>query len=264
MKKLVSRIVAACMVVVLVSQLMSCEKVADIIKNPDGNAQIKHCNIKKITTQYAGKEYVYDFMYNAQGDPVRINSSAASLGLRSLVFEYDNKKRLKYYYEEPATPQPGNEFLFLHRFSYDSHKRIIADSVFAAGTFADLANGTYGPFSINYFEYDQFNRVSKVAEVSYPGSGAEITNYTTYAYDNKGNLVKDPAVAYDNKTSLRRTNGVWMFLARDYSLNNAFTAPQYNQHGLPLSGIFEDSPYNWGPMFFPILMRDSKIEYACN
>lgn len=264
MKKLVLRITTVCMVVVLVSQLMSCEKVADIIKNPDGNAQIKHCNIKKITTQYAGKEYVYDFIYNVHGNPVRINSNAASMALNSLVFAYDNNKRLKYYFEEPVAPQQGNEFLFLHRFSYDAQKRIIADSVFAAGTFAGLANGSYDPLSVNYFEYDQFNRISKVTEVSYPGSPVESINYSTYAYNNQGNLVKDPAVVYDNKTSLRRTNSIWMFLARDYSLNNAFTAPQYNQHGLPLSGIFEDSPYNWDPMFFPILMRDSQIEYACN
>jgi hypothetical protein len=250
----------ACALIVTVAQLTSCEKVGDIFKGPNG-AEIKNCNIKKITTLYNAKQYVYEFQYNAQGDPIRINSNAQSLGLNSLIFKYDNKKRLSYYYEE--TSAPSFDFQFLHRFTYDGQKRAIADSVFAGGSFNALNNGDYAPIEIYYFEYDQYNRVKKVAAVSYPGSPAEVTNYTNYAYDNKGNLIKDPAVTYDNKTSLRRTNSIWMFLARDYSLNNGFTALQYNQHGLPLAGLFENSPYNWGPMFYPVLMLDSKIEYEC-
>ena len=58
---------------------------------------------------------------------------------------------------------------------------------------------------------------------------------STYNYDGAGNLIHPASagVVYDNKMNINRTNDIWQFLSRDYSMNNPFTADAYNAAGFP-------------------------------
>jgi len=73
-----------------------------------------------------------------------------------------------------------------------------------------------------------------------------------FTYDAAGNRA---AVVHDNKLNLNRTSKVWMFLTRDYSVNNAFVANRYNLNNLPtlLSGGIQLLP----------LPGKTTIEYSC-
>jgi hypothetical protein len=52
---------------------------------------------------------------------------------------------------------------------------------------------------------------------------------------------------YDNKVNFRRTKQDWMFLHRNYSLNNLQGATDYNEHGLPVPfGNTKDYIFNIG------------------
>jgi len=53
----------------------------------------------------------------------------------------------------------------------------------------------------------------------------------SYSYNADGNLAGHD---YDDKINYHRTNRVWMFIDRDYSVNNPVIATyEYNDFGLP-------------------------------
>ena len=80
--------------------------------------------------------------------------------------------------------------------------------------------------SLTYYRYDTWDRIVQDSTIWSFGS-AQVNKY---AYDANGNLV---GRTYDNKTNIHRTNRIWMFLDRDYSVNNPFPASDYNRSGLP-------------------------------
>ncbi len=63
-----------------------------------------------------------------------------------------------------------------------------------------------------------------------------------YKYDAKGNLI-DEGAEYDNNTSYLRTHPLWMFLNRNYSVNNNFRATGYNGNGMPLKIRYPPTTY---------------------
>ena len=50
-----------------------------------------------------------------------------------------------------------------------------------------------------------------------------------------------PGAVYDTKISIYRTSNVWMFLNRNYSVNNIRRATAYNGKGLP-KAFEQDGP----------------------
>src|SRR6185503_15958814 len=68
---------------------------------------------------------------------------------------------------------------------------------------------------------------------------------TVYTYDANSNLVVPyPGITYDQMINPYRTNGVFQFTYRDYSLNNKIAidpgtvqrkVPTYNPYGLPVT-----------------------------
>lgn len=82
----------------------------------------------------------------------------------------------------------------------------------------------------------------------------------TYAHDLVYDASGNPTGrTYDNKLNMNRTNSVWMFITRDYSVNNPFTAKQYNDKELPvfvIGGQLSLIPGTDGPEYH--------IEYNCN
>jgi hypothetical protein len=85
----------------------------------------------------------------------------------------------------------------------------------------------------------------------------QIVDQRDYVYDANGNLVN--GAVYDNKLNINRTNAVWMFITRDYSVNNPFTASQYNQNSLPL----RFTATNNTPAFLPTAKGNVSVDYLC-
>jgi hypothetical protein len=90
---------------------------------------------------------------------------------------------------------------------------------------------------VNYYSYDSQDRITRVHQEWGYGS-----NDLIYNYDSNGNLIRTGytpqgqpiPLIYDNQVNPQRTNEVYMFVARDYSRNNAMAADSYNDKGLPL------------------------------
>lgn len=194
------------------------------------------------------------FLYDQYENPVAITTPVPGTGRPYRTFKYDNFHRLREYRGEYSN---GN-YEFWHFYGLDLNGRIGVDTMYIFG-----AMGPTGP--LNYFErtiykytYDSQGRIIKMV-------GDQQINplhtQATYTYDSNGNLVYPPAmgVMYDNKQNLNRTNDIWQFLNRDYSMNNPFTAAAYNGTGFPtvieLPGI-----RSWLGEYE---LSDSQLSYGC-
>jgi hypothetical protein len=87
-----------------------------------------------------------------------------------------------------------------------------------------------------------------------------VVSANSYTYDAEGNL-EVPGATYDNKMNINRTNDIWQFLARDYSVNNRLMATAYNSTGFP-THINHPEPY-WFANTQDIEISRSQIGYAC-
>jgi hypothetical protein len=152
------------------------------------------------------------------------------------TFLYDNQHRLTYLINTDGNDsaefngQIAFSPLQWTRYVYaGSSDQIVADSVFWGALFI---NGQmvfhHASNWVDRYTYDSYGRIVKALQVYNDGS----TFPHAYSYDQNGNLTA-PAGTYDNKTNFRRTNKIWMFLDRDYSVNNPFVANSYNHWGLP-------------------------------
>ena len=166
-------------------------------------------------------------LYDQYENPVVITQPAVGTGRPYRTFKYDQWHRLREYRGEYAN---GN-YEFWHFYGFDNNGRIGVDTTYIFG-----AIGPTGP--LNYFErrisqitYDAQGRVITVNTVSSIGS----PSMESYSYDAAGNKVYPPAfgIVYDNKMNLNRTNDIWQFLNRDYSMNNPFMAGAYNGTNYP-------------------------------
>src|SRR5690606_17662385 len=77
-----------------------------------------------------------------------------------------------------------------------------------------------------------------------------------YQYDSRGNLVSPMVATYDNKVSYLRTDPAWMFIHRNYSLNNPKNVTRYNSGGLPLG--FTSEVFGFLSWAEPI-----ELDYSC-
>jgi hypothetical protein len=187
------------------------------------------CNIKRFA--YAGSPLGVGrltndtmwFTYNASGNPVSGIRAFPSTGYPNFLFRYDHFNRLTdligVYGQSIAD---GVESWI--KYFYDGRGRIISDSIYGLPL---IVNGrpTIAQFtspSVTAYEYDSEDRINKVSWQHF---------VTTYSYDPHGNLV---GPSYDNKVNFHQTNKIWMFIDRDYSVNNPITASYtYNAVGLP-------------------------------
>jgi hypothetical protein len=166
------------------------------------------------------------FEYDKDNNPVRVTSDQPGTAHPDLYFKYDKKGNLMEYYGLYAG---GSFFEFLHRYGY-SNNRIIVDTMYIWGEYPNPT--TYYTKRIRHLKYDGLERVVCDSEVYvYP---SPFTNVIRYNYDNNGNLVTY-GTSYDNKMSPQRTNKIWMFADRNYSVNNPAAASSYTTSGLPLS-----------------------------
>lgn len=249
-----------CIVTSILIIFPSCQKLIDYIRHhPGGDDDLKPCNIKTITTQFSTLPTTYtvhyNFTYNAYGNPVSMTNDLVETGNPNYSFIYDKKNRLIQFIK-PYSGNTGYEEWF--KYGYNDKGQIIRDTVYAFGA---IVGGIPMPDTARYaytdYTYDSQNRIIKLVFYYYYYHTLHSISTFDYAYDAKGNLV-NPGTVYDDKLSIYRTNKIWMFITRNYSVNNSFTADRYNQFGLPVkltSGFIALASLSGGK---------SVIEYMCD
>ncbi|HTQ67002.1 MAG TPA: RHS repeat domain-containing protein [Puia sp.] len=229
MKLAILRIVFLLGIFILVFTL-GCKKAFDYLSD---HKLVGFCQIKKIT--FTGIFPTPDtavFTYNSQGDPVSIIRRWTGTGYTNFLFRYDGLHRLtdqiNVYGVDVSELNPPESW---NKYFYDDKGRIALDSQYF---FPNLVNGKpvpgqLGAVSIFKYEYDPFDRLISVTWEQLD----KVNSITNYSYDANGNLT---GRVYDDKINFHRCNKIWMFLARDYSVNNPLNAfYTYNRTGLPVN-----------------------------
>ena len=237
--------------VVLSGFASGCQKHLDFSKdkelpNTPLPGQTINCRIESIWVNIVG--YYQEFrlvLYDEYENPIAITTPGIGTGHPYITFKYDSWHRLREYRGAYA-----EGFEFLHLYGYDASGRIGVDTGYLIGGLI-----------ISKIEYDNQNRIVKIiSEIQRDGYDFEVN----YNYDAAGNLMYAPdwGITYDNKVSLYRTNDIWMFLARDYSVNNRFIADAYNSSGFPTAINLSNPGY---PTFLDlnIPLNNSQISYNC-
>lgn len=258
------RSIAVAMIMAIVL-LPRCKKVYDYIEIHPA-ADIKICPIMKIILpdQY-GPTDTLTFKYNSWGDPLSVSHSVGpSTGRPDYIFKYSRPGKLSELlgvYYMYGTTDDGVFMEKWHKYFYDGTGKIALDSTyiwpyFENGVLTDFYSG-----KLTFYTYDNKDRIIKDSTIWTEKylSGNNITVIVNnYAYDANGNRVGG---SYDQKTSFLRTNKIWMFLHRDYSLNNPFTADSYNSNGLPTS--LNLSVKRGDTRFLDVYFNLAQISYGC-
>jgi len=218
--------------------------------------QPTYCRIESIWEKPGSADQRYLLvLYDQYENPTAITTPLPSTGHPFREFKYDQWHRLREYVGDY-----GNGFFeFWHFYGFDLNGRIGVDTVYTFGKLLDKPTD-YFERVISQITYDNQGRIIHVSSISNHG----VSFVNTYEYDAAGNLVypSSPPVTYDNKVNVHRTNDIWMFLARDYSMNNPFVADAYNSAGFPT--IIN----SYAGRYFPfagtdIYLNNSQIGYSC-
>jgi hypothetical protein len=246
MKLNFTRLVTLCLFVSLIIFSTSCKKSVDQLYDlyKKDHAQLT-TYIKKISVQAnvdGGTTVVnYAFSYNAVGNPTTVKNTAVGTGNPNVVFKYDRYGRLS----EMIRPYDNGIYESWTKYVYDVKNQIVRDTQYVFGTYKDsvaVAYPEYGYWTDQYV-YDSYGRISTIIDSSFYDIYSE-GGSTSYAYDTKGNLVKD-GVTYDAGMNFALINKVWMFVCNSYCVNNGFTATSYTKEGLPLSFAGTPSSMMW-------------------
>lgn len=239
-----------------ITMLTACKKdlsqQEEELSKPKGVKEYKPCEITKLVAYdpWSPAARVFIFEYNSKGDPVKITPSIIGTGTPKHEFRYDNKGRLTDY----IGPYLNDAFEFWHEYGYDSKDRIVQDTLYIFGLYGEEPTNGYPPsHRIISYEYDSKDRISKSTTVwtyGYP------TDVAVFTYDDNGNLIR-PGFVYDNKINPLRTNRIWMFISRDYSMNNPWAGASFNDNGLPTTLVVPHT------LAFLSSVYPHYIEYAC-
>ena len=187
------------------------------------------------------------FYYTPGGLPLSVQYIQSDFNSESNVhqFQYDRYNKLIGY-------QIVNGIYAFTRHSYGySGNRITLDTLYS-----DLGEQF---LQVSTLHYDSEGRIIKEDIEVLERNFAPVSELSTkeYAYDSRGNLVSPLATSYDNKVSYLRTEPLWMFIHRNYSLNNPQGVTQYNNKDLPLG--FSDNVFGFLGFEEPF-----EIEYICS
>ena len=243
----------------LLAAATGCQKLFDYIPSPqNGNTDYKTCAIKKINVAYAdrGDTAHYVFTYNKLGDPVSVINDKVSTGNPNMLFKYDKYNRLR----EMIRPYTNGSYESWNRYGYNNKNQIVRDTSFAFGLMT--ANGpeeTTRNFAYTDYVYDAQNRIVGETDSIFNAGAFFFLEKITYEYDSKGNRVVFQT-SYDNKLNPLRTNKIWMFVTKNYSVNNPFVANSYNSNSLPLSFV---GRYPYFGIIMPLEGGLDEVTYDC-
>lgn len=245
---------------ITLASLTGCKR--DVMEN--GIPSIAQCQIKKIIVKTdSQKDKTGTFSYNQYGDPVEYIPEKHTGNSLRYEFRYDNERRLTDYIGYYPTNGSGTRFDFWTKFYYDELSRVVRDSIYYYGNYGRSLTDHANYIGYTLYEYDRQGRISRtVYRQIQNGSNNGVISDIKYSYNDKGNLA-GPGSTYDDKVSIYRTNRIWMFLNRNYSVNNPINARGYSAKGLPTS--FDHVPSN-GPTLSILnflSVGNSEIVYDC-
>jgi hypothetical protein len=250
MKKYILLYVVAALSIIMIF-ISGCKKVYDYIEiHP--SADLKICPIQRFIFSMPYSHYIdtLNFNYNILGDPISITRPEPRTGAPNYLFKYDKAGRLTDFI---GVYSSGIWTELWHRYFYDGQNRIVTDSVYE---FAQMINGHMSNPNdsyVNLLTYDSKNRIIVETRI-WHGQ----TQQFNYSYNAAGN--KTPGI-YDQKINYHRTNKIWMFVDREYSLNNPFQANSYNSFLLPEKIGLNISSYS---LFLNNAFINATIEYMCS
>lgn len=239
-------------VAVAIALMPSCEKGNDYYAR-QGATELKDCPITQIIYYQSASPDTLLFTYTAWSDPETVTQLPTHSWTPKWIFKYDKKRRLTDFIGQYADGVSGTVW---HKYFYDNPGKgnITRDSVYVDFQIRNGAITCHHSYLI-FCIYDKYDRVIKDSSIylSFPAT------VQTYVYDANGNLA---GRSYDNKTNLHRTNKIWMFYDRDYSVNNPFVADSYNPAGLPmqLNLASKNAPATF-LMYYEF--RRARMEYGC-
>lgn len=244
--------------VLCVSMLTACKR--EMARKSGVNTV--NCRIEQLILKSPGeKDKSGIFTYDAAGNPISYEPLVYGTGSLKYEFRYDNGGRLTDYiaYSPVAFPLTCE---FWVRYGYENN-RIVRDSVYY--------HTNYGPALVSFakhigftqYEYDSEERIQRVIYKQYfNGTPNGVVGNYKFDYNEAGNLVM-PGAVYDGKASIYRTNKLWMFLSRNYSVNNPRPALSYNSKGLPVAFPAAAARAATLRFFESIDLSDCEIVYDC-
>lgn len=205
--------------------ISGCRKVYDYVETHPGT-EIKPCGISQFIYSSIYSDYpdTLTFTYNLLGDPVKAVRPEPRTGAPNFLFRYKNGRLSEFIgvYGNGTTTENW------HRYFYNAAGRVTVDSVYI---FADIVNGSpsnpFDRYAVTFI-YDSKNRIIQEENTYSDGS----TYTQTYQYNADGNRV---GPTYGQGVSFRRSNKIWMFLDRDYSINDRTGSESYNSFQMPTS-----------------------------
>ncbi len=251
----------------------SCHKIGrDDFFRP-GNP-LTHCRIKQIHVSEESllSKGTWQFEYNHNGDPSKISPDTQHSSQPTLYFRYNNQKKMLDF----IVQYPYDFYESWHRYAYEGN-RIVRDTL---RVFGEMINGEPVPHDdydtfVYHLEYDSHDRIIKTSAII-AIEPKTLTRVDSYYYTTDGNLAEQKTfipelnkyltgivyASHDNKVSIRRTDKTWMFIDRDYSINNLQKANSYNSFGLPLE-FSVDSLTRGYPFITQIFLGLADIKYEC-
>ena len=246
----------------------SCQKDLDTVKQQDEvmgtplPGQVTYCRIESIWERPGAPDQIFRVLgYDEFENPRFISTPFVATGSPFYTFKYDNFHRMREHAEEHA----NGTYNRLHRYGINNDGRIGVDTTYALGGYNAMGQpDNYFSRTISTLTYDAQGRIIHSSNITTPGPtfppAPPVSSANSYTYDSNGNL-EVPGATYDNKMNINRTNDIWQFLARDYSVNNRLTTTEYNATGFPVR-INHMEPYNFINSQ-SIRIENSRIGYAC-
>jgi hypothetical protein len=215
---------------VIIFVISGCNKLVDHIRDHlDGDDKTYRIERWDKAGGVYGPATTAVFTYNKKNDPIRVDYDNNTLrtGYTDWWFDYDNKGGLSKLYRTYGDNR--DDWYQKMVFIYDNKGRIAVDTTFEM-FWEPAVEEPYLIYWINHYTYDSKGRIVKVDEQQNP---PRMSVEHIFTYDANGNR-ELAGLVYDNKLNFHQTNKIWMFLSRDYSMNNPAPAESYNEHGLPL------------------------------
>jgi hypothetical protein len=254
MNQFLTRLAAA----ILIISIGGCEKTETKVfrDKSDAKADVKNCPvIQVIYSSCCLSKDTTVFAYNSWGDPITVTQLPfPGTGRPNYFFKYDKKRRLT---ELLGLYRGGNIGEVWHKYFYENPGKsdVVLDSSYFFPWFQNGIMVSYHTASATYFTYDKSGRIIKDSTIYQAGEHTSVNNYV---YDANGNLWGS---VYDNRTNMNQTHPIWMFLDRNYSLNNPFEAQAYNSAGLPT--IIKSEGQYFSPLRVFLSFREATISYGC-